>query len=269
MSVSHIGLCALAPLPGTVLVGQQSDGVIRQYSASTGALVGSLQVFQPDGESSTTVRSMAYVNGQLLATASSLTSVHFGPIDVVTGTLSSTPLSLGFNPTRIGTRGTELLQIGSNNVFIYDSTLTFTDYIMLSPPAGSDFFSGEFTSIAWDGIGNAFVTSNSMTGEYNRVAYWRSDGTLQGQRNINPVVDYYIASIDMNANNNDLYVAYDANFSNVGYLRKYAFGSAVPLWSVPIPKSGPIQDIVYIPIPTPISIVTIFAGMTILSRRRR
>jgi hypothetical protein len=267
----HFTEAALAPLPGTLLVGMQGSGVIRQYSATTGVEVGSLQLLRSNGSQFSTARSLTFANGQLYATASSVDGPVFGTVNPVSGTVSPTPLSTGFNPTRLGTRNNELLQVSWENLFVYNSSLTFTDFIMLTPPPGTYFFD-EIGGIAYDANGNRFVTSNGRTSENNRVMYWRPDGTLEGQRNFNPVPGFTIQSIDMDANNNDLFVTFQGGTSDQGFLRKYAFGAEDPLWSVPILGNGnfgTIQDIVYIPIPTPATLLPTLALSLFAARRRR
>lgn len=270
VAVQQQSNAALAPLPGTVLVGYQGSGIVRQYSASTGAEIGSLQLRSASGTLYNNTTSLAYVNNQLYASASSIDGI-FGQVDTGTGVITSTPLSLGFYPTRLATRNNELLQVSWENLFVYNSSLTFTDFIMLTPPPGTYFFN-EVGGIAYDAIGNAFVTSNGGTGENNRVMYWRPDGTLEGQRNINPLPGFTIQSIDMDANNNDLFVTFQGGTSDQGFLRKYAFGAEDPLWSVPILGNGnfgTIQDIVYIPIPTPATLLPTLALSLFATRRRR
>jgi hypothetical protein len=262
---------ALSPLPGTVLVGAQGNGIIRQYSSSNGSYVGSLQLRSFDGSQSLVTRSIAYVNSELYVSITSSTASYFGRVDPLTGIVTPTPLSTGFTPTRLATRGSELVQVSWENLFVYNSSLAFTDFIMLTPPPGTYFFN-EVGGIAYDAIGNAFVTSNGGTGENNRVMYWRPDGTLEGQRNFNPVPGFTIQSIDMDANNNDLFVTFQGGTSDQGFLRKYAFGAEDPLWSVPILGNGnfgTIQDIVYIPIPTPATLLPTLALSLFATRRRR
>ena len=251
---------ALVDLPGTLLVTSAFSGQLRQYNATTGQLVGSLQITLNNQPAISTI-GVGVLNGSIYMSGYSAVIGGVGIVNPQTGAINATELPVS-TANIDDQNGNLVFGSGGRPYRIYDPMFNQIGDGLLTVAAGT-FTSEMFVGLA--ATSNGFVTSYNPF--WNQIQFFDSLGFYDHSYFFNnPVSTFAPCALEFDEQTSEFWFAQTDGTSSI--IKRYADGDPNAQWTINVP--GYIADLAYIPIPSPNSLgLVALSSIASVSRRRR